>query len=429
MNINDNNSSDLYDKSDASIKLSDNVSSQNRRYVLIGILILIVFVLTNVVSYLFGMNFVFGSSGISSLSSSINDSRKVSLIKNILKEVYNGEVDENGLTDEAIKGMVSSLGDPYTVYMSEKEFEEFNVSSKGEYVGIGIQVAYRNNSIAVVSVFDDSPAYKSGIHPGDVIVSVGGEKVSDIDIAIDRIRGEEFTSIDITLLRKNEEINVSVIREKIIMIPVEYRNVDEKIGYIKINSFDENSSEGVREAVENLKSEGLIIDLRGNPGGLLNECIDIASEFLEEGLTILSTEDKYGTAEVFKAKRGNAEDTTIVVMADSSSASASEVLVGALRDNDRSIFVGEKTFGKGLVQSVFDIGDGSGLKVTVSKYYTPNGDYINEVGINPDIEVKYSQEEYIKNREIANGDVEVLSNLDPQYQKALEIIKEKVHGS
>lgn len=428
MNINGDNSSELDEKEGSSCNLSNKVIIRKRKYTLTVIFVIIVFVLSNIASYVFGTNFAFGSSSITSLSSSVSDYRKVLFVRGILKEVYDGELNDKVLTDEAIKGMVNSLGDPYTVYMNEKEFEDFNVSSKGEYVGIGIQVAYRDESIVVVSVFDDSPAYKAGIHPGDSIVSVGGEKVSDIDSAIEKIKGEEFTSVDIVILRNNEEINVNVKREKITLLPVEYRKINEEIGYIKINSFDENSSKGVRDALYNLNSKGIILDLRGNPGGLLNECIDIASEFLKEGEVIVSTKDKYGTSEVFKAKRGIAEETQIVILADSGSASASEVLTGALRDHNRSTFVGEKTFGKGLVQSVFDIGDGSGLKVTISKYYTPNGEYINEIGINPDFEVLYSQEDYVKNREIANGDLEILNSLDPQYQKALEIIKEKVYG-
>lgn len=430
MNINDNNGSELDIKSDTSKQISSEIKEEDKRKrTLVIILGIIILLLTNVVSYIFGFNFsTYSLVGIRSLSEDVNGHRKIFLVKDVLQKTYNGEIDSERLVDEAIKGMFDSLGDPYTVYMDKKEFEEFNLRSKGEYVGIGIQVAYKDDKVVVVAVFDDSPAYKAGIYPGDIIVSVSGEYIDDIDKAISLIKGEQLTTVSLVIDRNGEKINFDIIREKIIILPVEYEKLDEKIGYIKINSFDENSARGVREALENLKSEGLIIDLRGNPGGLLNECVDIVSEFLPEGSVIVSTDDKYGRSEVLKAKKGIAEDVHVVVLGNASSASASEVFIGALRDNDRSIFVGEKTFGKGLVQRVFEIGDGSGFKVTVSKYYTPNGEYINEVGIRPDIEIDYTQDDYVKNREDAKGDKELLKKLDSQYQKALQVIKEKVYS-
>lgn len=430
MNINDNNGSELDIKSDMPKQISSDVKDEGKRkHTLVIILGIIILLLTNVVSYIFGFNFApYSLGGIRSLSEDANDYRKIFLVKDVLQKTYNGEIDSELLVDEAIKGMFDSLGDPYTVYMNKKEFEEFNLRSKGEYVGIGIQVAYKDDKVVVVSVFDDSPAYKAGIYPGDIIANVSGEDIDNIDKAISLIKGEELTTVSLVIDRNGEKINFDITREKITILPVEYEKLDEKIGYIKINSFDENSAKGVREALENLKSEGLIIDLRGNPGGLLNECVDIVSEFLPEGSVIVSTDDKYGRSEVIKAKKGIAEDVHVVVLGNASSASASEVFIGALRDHGRSTFVGEKTFGKGLVQRVFEIGDGSGFKVTVSKYYTPNGEYINEIGIKPDIEIDYTQDEYVKNREGAKGDKELLKKLDPQYQKALQIIKEKVYS-
>lgn len=434
MNVNDNHSEELNNKKDDLAVDSPNKINRKRKHTLIIIFSIIIFLLTNVASYIFGISFAFSpyssSLGIKNLSSDITDYRKIFVIKDILDKVYNGEVNCEKLVDSAIKGMVNSLGDPYTVYMDKNEFNEFNFRSHGNYVGIGIQVAPRDGKIVVISVFDDSPAYKAGIYPGDFIVKVSGEEVNmeSIDKAINLIKGQESTDVSIVINRDGKDINFDIKREKITILPVEHKKIDDKIGYIKINSFDEESSKGVRKALESLNTEGLIIDLRGNPGGLLTECIDIVSEFIPEGSVIVSTDDKYGRNEVLKAKKGIAENTKIVILGNSSSASASEVMIGALRDHERATFVGEKTFGKGLVQRVFEIGDGSGFKVTVSKYYTPNGEYINEIGIKPDVEVVYSQDEYVKDREKSRGNQEAFNQKDPQYQKALEIIKEKVYN-
>lgn len=404
--------------------------NSNRRKTLIILLVVIAFIVSNLFSYIYGVSFILGSqgaNGIKFVSGDIKNYRKFFLVKNILDGAYNGEIDSEKLYDGAIRGMVASLEDPYTVYMDEKEFQEFTFRSEGNYVGIGIQVAPKDNKIVVVSVFENSPASKAGMRVGDFIIKVSDETVSlDIDRAINLIKGEAGTKVNITVERNGEEIPLEVNREKINIQPVEYEKIDDDISYIKINSFDENSSKGVKEALENINAKGLILDLRGNPGGLLTECVNIASQFLKEGSVIVSTDNKTGDSEVLKATSGIGEDIEIVVLGDGGSASASEVLIGALRDHNRATFVGSKTFGKGLVQRVFELGDGSGFKVTVSKYYTPNGDYINEVGIFPDVNVEYDQEQYMKNRDEANGDKEVLKKLDPQYQKALEIIKEKI---
>lgn len=399
----------------------------NRKKVIVTILIVIVFIMTNIVSYICGISFILNPKGSKNLSENIRDYRKFFIIKNILEDTYNGEIDNKKLYDGAIKGMIDSLGDPYTVYMDKKEFQEFTLRSEGNYVGIGIQVAPRDNKIVVVSVFDNSPASKAGIYAGDFIVKVSDETVgADIDKAITLIKGEEGTKVNIFIERDGKEIQLEVNREKINIQPVEYEKIDENISYIKINSFDENSFKGVKEALEKINSKGLILDLRGNPGGLLTECVNIASQFLTEGSIIVSTDNKNGESEIIKATKGIAEDIKIVVLGDEGSASASEVLIGALRDHNRATFVGTKTFGKGLVQRVFELGDGSGFKVTISKYYTPNGEYINGIGISPDVHVDYTQEQILKNRDEAKGDKEILRSLDPQYQKALEIIREKV---
>lgn len=429
MNNNGNNDKGLDDKINLSNGAICNVEKKNKsKYTLAIILCIIIFVITNIVSFIVGLSFYFASSGIKTLSEDVKDYRKIFLVKNVLEKTFNGEINKNVLVDEAIKGMVNSLGDPYTVYMNKKEFEDFNLRNNGGYVGIGIQVAYKENKIVIVTVFDDSPAYNSGIYPGDVILKVSDQDADDLDKTISLIKGSEGSSVSLKVERNGEILDFNVQRGKIVIKNVEYSKIDDKLGYIKMNSFDENSSKEIRKALEELKVKGLIFDLRGNPGGLLNECADIVSEFLSEGSVIVSTDDKFGNNEVVNATKGIAEDVELVILGDSGSASASEVLIGALRDHNRAVFVGEKTFGKGLVQRVFELGDGTGFKVTISKYYTPNKEYINGIGIKPDFEVKYSQDDYIKNREQAKGDVDELRKLDPQYQKALEILREKVNN-
>lgn len=433
MNINSNDKDMSNNKEGKLLNFKDISKVSNNRFFII-IFVVIVFLITNILSYIVGINFSSGlyinQGGLKSLSGDIADYKKIMFVRNIINNTYNPYEGANSsdLVDGAIKGMVDSLGDPYTVYMNKDEFSDFNLRSKGNYVGIGIQVAPREGKISVISVFKNSPAEKSDIRDGDYIINVSNENVDEdsIDRAISLIKGEEGTSVNLVIERDGKELNFNVLREKIEVMPVEYEKVIEDILYIKINSFDENSSKGVNEALASSDYKGIILDLRGNPGGLLNECVDIASQFIPEGKVIVSMDDKYGNKEVIKAKKGVSEDKEIVVLGDSGSASASEVLIGALKDHNRAVFVGETTFGKGLVQRVFELGDGSGVKVTVSKYYTPSDKYINKVGINPDFEVLYPQDEIIRHKQIANGDSKKMRELDYQYLKALEILKENI---
>ncbi len=433
MDINDNDKDISNGKQDTSINSKKNVGVFNNKC-LIVIFTALLFLISNVLFYIFGLNFSSGSylssGGLKALSGDISDYRKLMLVKNIISRTYNpysGAV-ASDMMDSAIKGMVDSLGDPYTVYMDQNEFYDFNLRSKGNYVGIGIQVAPKEGKIFIISVFKNSPAEKSGIRAGDYIINVSNENVYEdsIDRAISLIKGEEGSSVNLTVEREGKHIQFNVNREKIDVMPVEYEKITEDILYIKINSFDENSSKGVNEALISSNYRGIILDLRGNPGGLLNECVDIASQFIPEGKVIVSMDDKYGNREFINAKKGIAEDKEIVVLGDSGSASASEVLIGALKDHNRAIFVGETTFGKGLVQRVFELGDGSGVKVTVSKYYTPSEEYINKVGIHPNVEVIYSQDEILRHKQMSNGDYVKMRKLDPQYIKALEILKENI---
>lgn len=345
-------------------------------------------------------------------------------IRAALYQYYDGEIDDDALLEGAIKGMTEALGDPYTVFMNSEEYSAFNQQSEGEYIGLGIQVGVRDDKIVVIAPFDGSPAAKAGIISGDVILSVNGTEVSgeDIDLAVSMMKGNDKVPVNISLYRESKgSFDVSVTRDTIQLITVKGEMLDNNIGYISISSFDEHTDEDFTEALTELKNQGmkgLILDLRDNPGGLLTTSVSVVSNFIEKGKVVVSTIDKYDKKDVLNSEGGEAIGLPLVVLVNEYSASASEIVSGAIRDYEVGTLIGNKTFGKGIVQSVMtDPKDGTALKVTISKYYTPLGENIHGTGIAPDIEVEYPKElrEQIYDRA-----------KDPQFTKALEVIKEKV---
>ena len=360
--------------------------------------------------------------------------KKLFDIRDKLYLTYDGEINEDLLVEGAIKGMVNSLGDPYTVFMNKKEFADLLEKNEGSYVGLGIQVGVKDDKIVVISAFDGSPAEKAGILSGDVILKVNDTEVSgkDMDKAVAMMKGKEKVNVKITLFRESKgTFDLNVKRDVINMVTVKGEMLDSSIGYINIAMFDEKTSDEFNKVLKSLKDKGmkgLILDLRGNPGGLLTECVNVVSNFVEKGKVIVSTIDKYKNEEKNVSKGGIALGLPLVVLTDEGTASASEIVSGAIRDYKIGTLVGTKTFGKGVVQRIFDAGDGEGLKVTVSKYYTPNGENIHKIGIAPDIEVPYTPEMIEKNRkayEESKGKLN-LRSVDPQFNKAVEVIKEKV---
>lgn len=347
---------------------------------------------------------------------------------------YDGSIDDNTLLDGALegalKGMATSLNDPYTVYMNKDEWSDFNSSTEGIYAGVGLQVEVKNDKIVVVAPIDNSPAKQAGVLTGDVIERVNGTPVTgkELEKAVKMMRGEPGTEVSITISREGKGlININNLkRAKIKNINIKGEIVNNNIGYIQIGMFDENTSKEFNQKMEELKSKnmkGLIIDLRGNPGGLLSESVNLASDFIEKGKTIVSTIDKNKSSDVLKSKGGAYIDLPLVVLTNGGSASASEIFSGAIRDYKVGTLVGEKTFGKGVVQvplatkkdGWYD--DGTALKITIAKYYTPSGENIHGTGINPDIEVKYPIELLEKPYD---------RSLDPQFNKAVEVLKEKI---
>lgn len=325
-------------------------------------------------------------------------------------------------TDEdayvAIDTMLASLNDPYTKFLNPKEFAEETSSIKGSLKGIGIQIAVKEGKLLVIAPMEDTPAEKAGLLAEDEIVEINGESTKGItvDKAADKIRGEEGTSVVLTIKRKNQPLKKYTIKRAEIIIKAVSTKVpnnvvlDNSVGYIRLSSFiSKNAREEFLTALTNLgDKKGYIIDLRSNPGGLLSNAITMSDMFIDGGV-IVSTVDRDGYKDTTRATRRYITDKPVVVLINKGSASASEIFSGALKDNQRALIVGETSFGKGLVQEVNKLPNGSGMNITIQKYLTPNGTDINKKGITPDVEVKLT-------------DKDVENKNDAQLKKANELI-------
>ncbi len=329
----------------------------------------------------------------------------------------------------AIREMLDTLGDPYTRFMDPQEFRNMQIDTSGELTGIGIQITQdeETNKLTVVAPIEDTPAFEAGIVSGDIITRIDDTDTTGMDIsdAVNLIRGPVNSEVKLTILREEQELVVPITRARIEIHPVRYESrVEEgvgKIGYIRLTQFSANAADEMRDAIRALEQESVgsyILDLRSNPGGLLYSSIDIARMWLEEGV-IVSTVNRQGLTDRQEAIGDALTDKPLVILVDGGSASASEILSGALQDNDRADLVGTQTFGKGLVQSVRPLGDGSGLAITVAKYLTPSGVDINEAGIAPDIVVELTEDE----REQLRGDRTLIGTSgDPQYVQAIDLL-------
>ncbi|WP_125154006.1 S41 family peptidase [Clostridium rectalis] len=351
------------------------------------------------------------------------DFSKMFQIRDVLYKSYDGKIDDAALEEGAIKGMTAALNDPYTVFMNKEEFGEFNSQTEGNYSGVGLQIQVKDNKIVVVDVFENSPAKNAGIIPKDIVEKVNGTTVTgkDSEKAVTMMKGQEGTEVTVTFFREGKgSFDTILKRSKIDMVTVKGEMIDSNVAYIQVSMFDENTSKNFKKKLDSLKTEGmkgLIVDLRGNPGGVLDECVKMASNFIPKGKVVVSTIDKYKSEKKYKSKGGDFIGLPLVILTNEGSASASEVFSGALRDYKSATLVGEKTFGKGVVQTLFDTGSGTALKVTISKYYTPNGENIHGIGIKPDVAIEYPKEllKLPYNR-----------STDPQFIKALGVIRENI---
>jgi carboxyl-terminal processing protease len=353
--------------------------------------------------------------------SSTNDSSfdKLFEVKDVLHQQYYQDIDDEALLEGAIKGMVDAVGDPYTVFFNQEEYQEFQDDGQGNYVGIGVMVGIKEDKIVVISPFEGSPAYEAGIRAGDFILKVEGVeyKGSEMDKAVSVIKGEEGKPVTLNISQNGVEKDVTIVRASITLVNVQSEMVAGNIGHVTMLQFTNNTAKQVREAMEELKAqgaEGYILDLRGNPGGYLDEAVDTASLFVEKGKTVLYTLDKAQQKREYLSKGGDFIGAPLVVLLDEGSASASEVVAGALKDYKAATIVGQKSFGKGIVQMVFNVGNKEGVKVTVSSYYSPNGINIHGEGILPDVEVQLPE----------GVEAPLTIDNDTQLQKAVEILQD-----
>ncbi len=334
----------------------------------------------------------------------------------------------------AIREMLEQLDDPYTRFMDPQEFRNMQIDTSGELTGVGIQLAQDEESkeLVVVSPIEDTPAFEAGILARDVIVKIDGQSTEGMDVnqAVSLIRGPVNSEVTLTIRRGEQELDFNLQRARIEIHPVRYtvqQGTSGDVGYIRLNQFSANAAEEMESAIKDLESKnvtGYVLDLRGNPGGLLYASIDIARMWIDDG-TIVSTVDRQGISDQERANGSALTDKPLVVLVDGGSASASEILSGALQDNHRAELVGTQTFGKGLVQSVRTLRDGSGLAVTVAKYLTPSGRDINHEGIAPDVVVELTDEQ--RQALIDNRD-DIGTAADPQYAKALEVLTQQIAG-
>ncbi len=331
---------------------------------------------------------------------------------------YDSEIRTNEDAYVAIETMLSSLDDPYTRFLDPEEFADEKRSISGTLFGIGVQIGIRDDKLTVIAPIEDTPAARAGLQTNDIITEIDGKSTKGISIkkAADQIRGPKGTAVNLIIKRGDEEIEFKIVRDKIDIKAVSTKlpktaKVDKNIGYIRLNSFlCHSASEEMQDALSKLNDkEGYILDLRSNPGGLLTNAIFISDMFLDSGY-IVSTVDRDGYKETQRASGKVLTRKPLVVLINEGSASASEILSGALKDNGRAVLVGTKSFGKGLVQEINRLPDGAGINITTQKYLTPNGTDINKVGIIPDIEVKNTKED-IENKN------------DKQLEKANQVIK------
>ncbi len=343
--------------------------------------------------------------------------------KTLIDSKFLGEVNEEDLKNGAIKGYIAGLNDEYTQYFTKEEMDEFYVDTMGNFDGIGIYMTSdtNTNTIVIISPIKDSPAHKAGLLPGDIINKVDGKSYSgeELDEASNAIKGEIGTSVELEINRNGEVFTVNVTRENVKVNHVESKIIDGNIGYLEIASFDEGCGEEFLKKYNELKEQNitsLIIDLRNNPGGIVKEALDIAEYMVDKDALLLITMDKNNNKEEYRSEaNGKVIDVPVVILVNENSASATEILAGALKDNNAARIIGTTTYGKGLIQELIRLTDGSGIKMTTNEYYTPNQNRINKVGITPD-EIVELPEEF-------KDELDIPEESDTQLQKAIEYLK------
>jgi len=339
--------------------------------------------------------------------------QKIDLFSEVLDKInkeFVDEVNQSEVMDAAINGVLQSL-DPYSSYMSPEMFENMQTETSGKFGGLGIEVGMESGVVKVISPIDNSPASRVGIKAGDYIVKINDIQVQGKSLteAVDLMRGPVGTDIEITVRRVGEKkaIIFNITREIIEIESVKSKIIEEKIGYLRLTSFNENSSEQIKKKIKEIKKEkkvkGYILDLRNNPGGLLSQAIRISDFFLDHGEIVSTKSRKSLENRKWFSKKGDLIDgKTLIVLINYGSASASEIVAGALKEHKRAILIGENSYGKGSVQSIIPLKNNGAIRLTISKYYLPSGKSISEVGITPDIEIEESSDAFVINSETDN---------------------------
>ena len=349
--------------------------------------------------------------------------KKTGEIEELINAYYLDEIDGQKVEDTMYTGMVAGLEDPYSVYYSKEELESMEESISGAYSGIGATLTQDPDTgeLSVVSCFDGTPAQEAGLQPGDVITGWNGKSVEGIELAelVSKIKTDPEEQLTLEIERDGENLEVELTRREVQIPTVEYEMLDNQIGYIRLVEFDEVTADQFKEALEDLENqnmEKLIIDVRNNPGGVLQVVCNMLDQLLPEGL-IVYTEDKNGNRKEYTSDEEHQFTKPLAVLANENSASASEIFAGAIQDYGIGTIVGTTTFGKGIVQRTFYLSDGTGVKLTVAKYYTPKGHDIHKKGITPDVEIELDEE--LKNQSSISHEE------DNQLQKAIEVLQEE----
>lgn len=319
--------------------------------------------------------------------------RRFSQVLDLVEHNYVKDISRKELVDDAVKGMLEQL-DPHSTFLSNDDFKEMQESTSGEFSGIGIEISMENGRLTVISPIEDTPAYKAGLKPGDIILEINGESTQSISLmeAVGKIRGKRGTDVILTILHKhaNKPEKVTITRDTIPIISAKSQELEDGYLYLRLTRFNENTTREMHKAISEYKKKhslkGIILDLRNNPGGLLTQAVSVADTFIDNGLIVYIEGRDKASRKNFEAG-GQSTDVNVpmVTLINAGSASASEIVAGALKDHDRSLLLGERTFGKGSVQTIIPMADGSGIKLTTALYYTPSGRSIQAEGIDPDI--------------------------------------------
>ena len=349
---------------------------------------------------------------------------KVNLLSDVIDQYYYKDITDEEKMEGIYKGLMSSTNDKYTDYNSPKEFKDLMVTMEGDYGGIGATLSQDKvtKEVSVVEVYEGSPAARAGLERGDIVISVDGHLGTDesLDDFVQRIRGEEGTSIEMVYKRDDQEHTIEITREEVIVPSVSHRMLDDKIGYIRISSFVNGTQKDFEDALADLQSQGMqgiVFDMRDNGGGMVDSVVAILDDILPAG-TVVYTMDKSGKREDYTSDDAKKIDIPVTVLVNENTASAAEIFTGAIRDFNYGTIIGTNTFGKGIVQSTVPLSDGSAVKITVATYYTPSGECIHEKGIKPDIELEFSYAD--------ENPTEYDELKDNQVQKAMEVLGEKL---